>query len=247
MYKKMSTIYDRLMLEDVDYTKWTNYVESIFKKYKVEGKRVLDLGCGTGNITIPLSEKGYELTGVDLSEEMLSIADSKAFELNKNIKWISGDMVEIQYPSKYDAIIACCDSVNYIVDDKDLLQMFKNAYKGLNIGGVFTFDIHSYYKINELYKDEIFTYTSDEISYIWENNYDEATEIIEYYLNFFIKNTHDQSYTRAEELHYQRAYKSESIVDMLVEAGFTIVDCFNFNTFDPPNAEDERLQFCCKA
>ncbi|MPW24705.1 methyltransferase domain-containing protein [Alkalibaculum sp. M08DMB] len=245
MYNKMSRIYDELMTEEVDYINWTHYIQKIFARYNVEVKDVMDLGCGTGNITIPLSDMGYKMVGVDLSEDMLAIADSKAFLKNNNIKWIYGDMVDSQaYDMSYDAIISCCDAVNYILEEDELMKMFRNVYKGLKENGIFTFDINSYYKINQVYKDQVFTYTSDKINYIWENNYDEDTDIIEYYLNFFVKNDKDNDYTRSEEIHYQKAYKNENIIDMLLKVGFTSVELFKFDSFQMPDLEAERIQFC---
>ena len=247
MYKEMSQIYDQLMREDVDYDKWSGYVQSILEKYQVQVATILDLGCGTGNITIPLSKMGYEMTGVDLSEDMLSIADGKAFEQKQNIKWIQGDMSGFSIKNAFDAIISCCDCVNYILETEDILKVFQNAYTSLREGGVFTFDIHAPYTLKQIYRNETFTYTSDELCYIWENSFDEDSSIIEYYLNIFIKKHRDPYYTRSEEIHYQRAYEIEEIKELLLESGFKTIDVFGFGSFEEPNEKTERLQFCSKS
>lgn len=246
MYKEMSQIYDQLMREDVDYGKWSSYIQSILEKYQGQVSTILDLGCGTGNITIPLSKMGYEMTGIDLSEDMLSIADSKAFEEKKHIKWIKGDMVDFRMKNHFDAIISCCDCINYILDSEKLLKVFQNAYMSLKEGGVFTFDIHAPHKIKEVYRNETFTYTSDELCYIWENSFDEDSSIIEYYLNIFIKNHGNSYYTRSEEVHYQRAYEVEEIKKLLLQSGFKTIDVFDFGLFEEPSENTERLQFSCK-
>lgn len=243
----MSQIYDQLMREEVDYDKWSTYIQNILQKDQSKMSTILDLGCGTGNITIPLSKMGYEMTGVDLSEDMLSIADTKAFDQKQNIKWIHGDMTEFKVKKSYDGIISCCDCINYILETKDLLKVFQNVYMSLKEGGVFTFDIHAPYRIKEIYRDETFTYTSDELCYIWENSFDEDSCVIEYYLNIFIKNHKDSNYTRSEEFHYQRAYEMEEIKELLIQSGFKTIDVFSFGSFEKPTAHTERLQFCCKS
>lgn len=244
MYSKLSSIYDELMQEDVDYTKWADYINELLARSNVEGNIVLDLGCGTGNITIPLSEMGYEMEGLDISEEMLSIADHKAFDRKRRIKWIHGNMVDYTMENTYDAIISCCDSVNYILEDKDLLKMFHNVYHSLKDKGIFAFDIHSFYKLKEVYNSQVFSYSSDKINYMWENTYDDTSDVIEYYINMFIKNDKNPYYTRSEEFHYQRAYHMDVIEQMLINAGFRSVDLYAFGTFERPQDNTERLQFC---
>lgn len=244
MYENMSQVYDCLMEQDVDYLEWTRYIQKILLKYNRKTKSILDIGCGTGNITIPLSEAGFNMSGIDLSEEMLSLADKKSFQKKLKIRWLKGDITKYNINQNYDAIISCCDTLNYIVNIEDLYKVFKNIFNAINTNGVFLFDLNSFHRISNIYGNNVFTYTSNNINYIWENNYCEETKINEYFLIFFIKNEENNYYTRLEEVHYQRAYAQENIFELLYQVGFKKVDVYSFNTLNQPIKSDERIQYC---
>ncbi|MFZ7130786.1 MAG: class I SAM-dependent DNA methyltransferase [Eubacteriales bacterium] len=246
MYEKLASFYDNLMKEDIDYDQWTAYLIKLFQCYNLEAKNILDIGCGTGNLTIPLREKGFMVTGLDRSEEMLCIADNKAFHKNLSIPWLKGDITKIPIPSGYDAIISCCDTLNYILDPKILHNVFGKIYHALKDGGFFTFDLNTIYKYRENYGDHIFTYTSDEICYIWENNYQHNTDIIEYSIDFFVQDEKGSTYSRFVEHHQQRGYSHHEILSALYEIGFKDINGFSFKTTIEPTICDERIQYCAR-
>ncbi len=137
-YKGFAYIYDRLM-EDVDYQLWVNYIEQIINNNTNKVNKILELACGTGNITIPIAKKGYNITGVDISDDMLMIAKNKSVENNLNILFINQDMVNLQLKEKFDCVLIMCDGINYIRDEDDLLQLFQRVYNILEDDGLFIF------------------------------------------------------------------------------------------------------------
>lgn len=236
-YVDFANLYDRLM-DDFDYEKWYQYIEDIFKKYR-RPKNILEMACGTGNLSYHLVKAGYDFTGFDLSEEMLSIAYNKLIGY-ENIKLLQQDMRDFNINQKFDAIIAICDSINYITDSNDLLKTFKNVYKHLDEGGLFIFDINSYYKLKNIIGNNIFTEDRDDVFYIWQNYYDESKDICEFYLTFFESKDGDY-YKRIDEVHMEKAYKTEEIKDLLSKAGFKNIDFYHEFTFGSVNEKSERI------
>lgn len=241
-YNEFAKYYDILM-EDVDYSLWFNYMEDIFNKYEISPNSILEMACGTGSLTKYLGEEGYSVTCFDLSEEMLSIAYNKLRKY-PNIKVLNQDMTEFNLNKKYDAILCLCDSMNYITKDEDLVRVFKNAYSHLNDDGVFIFDINSYYKLKNIIGNNTFVEDKDDIYYVWENDFDEQQSTCEFYLTFFIKE--DGSYRRFDEKHIQRAYRVEYIKKTLKDVGFTKVKEYEGFAFDLPNVNSERVNFVVK-
>ena len=240
MYQQFAQVYDKLM-QDVDYGAWVEYLEEIFSYYHHKPQKIIDLACGTGNITIPLAKKGYQIIGVDLSEDMLSIADQKANEQSLNIQWMCQDIRKLQGFKNIDTILCACDGLNYILKEEELQKIFAAIYDILGNQGLFTFDMNSKFKITDILGHHTFADSGEEIAFIWDNYYDKEKEIIDFDLSFFVKE--EDHYKRFNEYHQQRAYSAEKIVNLLMDTGFKKVESFDAFTFNAPLPKSERIQY----
>ncbi len=244
MYETLAGLYDYYM-DEVPYEKWLDNMVGYFNKYGNNIKNVLDLGCGTGSMSILLKQKGYDITGLDISEEMLAEAANKTYEAGLKIDYICQDMVALEVAKPYDAVISLCDCMNYITEDAELKKVFKNCYKALKPGGLFIFDMNSPYKLREVLGCDSFCETSALSAYTCENYFDEESGINEYYVNFFIKEK-DGKYSRHEEIHLERAYEISQVEAMLKEAGFEVLEIADSDTLNTPEETTERFYFVAK-
>lgn len=238
-YKSFAQVYD-LFMSDVKYKDWIKYLNEIWTKYNLSPKLIAELGCGTGNITVELAKQGYDMIGIDISEDMLVIAKEKSDNLN--ILYLLQDMTEFELYGTVDCIISLCDSINYITNEDDLLSVFKLVNNYLNPKGLFIFDINTEYKFKNLFSDNTFAQTDEDACYIWENFYDEDKKLNEYYMNFFIKQDNN-SYKRFEEIHCEKAYSVQMIKDLLNKSGLKLLDIFDAFTFDAPKDTSDRIYF----
>lgn len=242
-YYHLAEYYDMLM-DDVDYMGWCNFIEDIFKVYSRQPQSILDTACGTGNITIPMAQKGYSLMGVDISEEMLTIAENKARRQKLNIKFIKQNMTDLALNKSFDAVLCMCDGVNYIIEEQDLLKYFKAVHSLLNPEGLFIFDISSSYKLRNILGNNTLFQEKDDFCYIWENSFFEDEELLEMRLNFFIPQ--QDMYKRTEEFHVQRAYEEEYLIKLLVEAGFKNIKTYDDLKLQDTNNKSERIFFAAQ-
>ena len=241
MYRDFAYVYDELM-KDVDYDAWVDFIEKVFQTYQVRPARIVDLACGTGNITSRLASRGYMLTGVDISNEMLGIAREKSRKQGLFLQYINQDIRELQLHGLVDVIVCMCDGVNYILDDTDLKQVFERVYQYLRPGGLFLFDISSHYKLSEILANNLMAETEGDVNLVWFNNFDEKTNILQMDLTFFVRQ--GDLFKRFYETHFQRAYKNNEIIDLLRQVGFNIDKvCADFS-LDPPSKDSERIFFC---
>lgn len=242
-YSGFAQVYDFLM-KDVDYDGWVDYVEEIFLRESYKPNNILELACGTGNITNRLAKRGYNIIGVDISNEMLTLAKSKAYDLGLDVNYVNQDIRELDYNKKVDSILCLCDGFNYILEEDDLLSIFKKIFSSLKQDGVFIFDISSYFKLTEILGNNVYAENYDDVSYIWQNYFDYETNICE--LDLTIYKRKNELFERYEEYHYQRAYKLEEIFDLLKKAGFNNIYAYNAFTFQKFKFNDERVNFVCK-
>ncbi|USG63913.1 methyltransferase domain-containing protein [Brevibacillus ruminantium] len=241
-YGQMATVYDRLMA-DSPYPQWLDWAEGVWVK-KGKPQRIMDLGCGTGSIAIPLAKRGYRVTGVDLSAEMLAVAYDKMRREQVSVTWVEQDMRELELPQA-DSIISFCDSLSYLTEEDDVQQTFSRVFAHLQPGGTFLFDVHSPYKVLHSFGDQTFTLTEDEISYIWQCFCDPLRMEVTHELTFFLE-LESGLYQRVEEVHEQRAYQPYEIVKWLREAGFVDVELTADFTDLPPHETSERLFFLAR-
>ncbi|MCK9217385.1 MAG: class I SAM-dependent methyltransferase [Firmicutes bacterium] len=240
MYEEFSKIYDILM-EDSDYNAWTEYIIQLFEKHDVKPKNILDLACGTGNITIPLSKSGYNMCGVDISESMLAIAENKARSNKCKIKFIQQDIRELNLSEKFDAVTCACDGINYILKEEELISVLLRIYDALSENGILIFDISSYFKLRFILGNNTLFEEKNDICYCWENEFDLSSSIVKMRLNFFVPKGH--LYHRFEEIHYQKAYKNSFIINSLKSCGFSKASCYECFSLDEPKKTNERVIF----
>lgn len=238
MYNDFAEVYDRL--QDADYEKFVDYYEGIFQRYGKEPKLVLDLACGTGNITIPMAKRGYDMIGIDLSCEMLNIAREKAFEEEQSILFLNQDMTEFELYGTVDAIVCALDGINYITDKEMLQKVFLLAANYLNPGGIMIFDINSEYKLSKILGDNTFVNEEQGIYYVWRNNYSPDTKICEFELNFF-EEQEDGAYLRFDEFQEERAYSPEEIESVVQNAKLNVEGFFRPFSFKKYTETDERI------
>lgn len=241
-YTGFANVYDELM-DNVPYEEWCEYVRSILSSYGIDDGLVLDLGCGSGKFTELMADKGYDMIGVDNSEDMLMTAMEKRLESGHDILYLLQDMREFELYGTVRAIVSVCDSLNYITEPEDLLQVFRLVRNYLDNDGVFVFDMNSEYKYSELLSDNTFAENRDDCSFIWENFYDITEKINEYDLTIYAKLPEDEIYERFEEVHYQRAYSVTEIENLLKEAGLELLHIYDAYTKNEPKEESERLGF----
>ncbi len=232
-YNDFAKVYDTLMY-DLDYDKWVLHINDIFKKSNIKPVTILETACGTGQITVRLSKMGYKMTGVDISESMLSIAESKARIQRQKIKFLNQDMTQLDLNQKFDSILCMCDGINYIVEEKKLQNFFKAAFEKLNDNGIFIFDISSMYKFKNIIGNNTFYNEKDEICYVWDNEFDEVNNIVDMELVIFVPD--GKLFKKIEEHHIQKAYDIEYIKSQLIKAGFKYINVFS--DFDLDNVSD---------
>ncbi|MDO5127668.1 MAG: class I SAM-dependent methyltransferase [Eubacteriales bacterium] len=240
-YSDFATVYDNLM-DNIPYDEWFTYLHSLLQEYSITDGIIAELGCGTGNITERLSKAGYDMIGIDYSPSMLDIAGQKKAENNSNTLYLCQDMREFELFGTVAAIVSICDSVNYITDPSDLLKVFRLVNNYLDTNGIFIFDFHTKYYYKEIVGDATIAEDRDTISFIWDNYYDDETDICELTLSLFIQDTDDTSlYRKHEEFHEQRGYTLAEMLSLVEQSGMTLLASYDAFTHCPATEESERV------
>ncbi len=246
-YTGFASVYD-LFMDNVPYDDWADYVQCLLNKDKIKKGLLLELGCGTGSMSRRLASKGYDLIGIDNSEEMLQIAREKNSEVCGNdILYLCQDMREFELYGTVAAVVSVCDSMNYILSEDDMRKVFRLVNNYLDPKGIFIFDLDTEYAYSEILGDNTIAENREEGSFIWENTYYEDECMNEINLTLFIPDTStdtdDQStlYNKYEETHYRRAYTIETIKRLVEEAGMEWVACYDALTQKRPKKNSERV------
>lgn len=243
-YSGFAKVYD-LFMDNIPYEEWTDYVKDLLKEEGIENGILLDLGCGTGSVTELLAKAGFDMIGIDNSEEMLDIAMEKREESGLDILYLLQDMREFELYGTVKGVVSICDSMNYILEDEDLLEVFRLVHNYLDNEGIFIFDMNTVYKYEEILADNTFAEDREESSFIWENYYDEEDEINQYDLSLFVQEE-DGRYRKYEETHLQRAYSRERVEELIEESGLELLHVYDAFTRKIPAEDSERIYFVCR-
>lgn len=234
MYTDFARVYDELM-DETPYEAWADRIAALVDEYGVsrperdsedllasERNLVVDLGCGTGTLTELLYAKGYDCIGIDSSEDMLGIAMEKRAESGSEILYLCQDMRELDLYSTVGTVVSVCDSLNYILEEEELLTVFSLVNNYLYPGGLFVFDFNTVYKYRDIIGNTTIAENREDCSFIWENVYDPEEELNEYDLTLFVQEDED-IFHRFTETHLQRGYTLEQMKRLVEQAGLTIV------------------------
>lgn len=233
-YTSFARVYD-LFMDNVPYEEWGRYLKDILTENNISDGLVLDLGCGTGKLTRIMSQYGYDMIGVDNSFEMLDMAREND---TSEILYLLQDMREFELYGTVRAVYSACDSLNYVLEEDELLRVFALVNNYLDPGGLFVFDMNSMYKYEVLLGDNTFAENREEGSFIWENFYDERERLNEYDLTLFIQE--EKLFRRFCETHYQRAYDLDTIERLLKLAGMEPVAVYDAYTKEPVKPDSDR-------
>ena len=242
-YTSFAQVYDMFM-DNVDYPAWCEYIKSLLTEHGITGGLLLDLGCGTGTVTELLAASGYDMIGVDNCCDMLEIAEEKKEQSGRDILYLLQDMREFELYGTVRAVISVCDSINYILEEEELLQVFSLVNNYLDPGGIFLFDMNTRFKYEQM-GDCTIAENREESSFIWDNFYDPEDDINEYELAIFVRENNGL-YRKFEETHYQRAYGPEKIKALLLEAGLEVLAVYDAFTREPAREDSERIYFVAR-
>lgn len=230
--------------------------ESVKKNLAQERNTILDLGCGTGTLTELFAGRGYDMIGIDNAEEMLQIALEKRERSGLPILYLLQDMREFELYGTVGAVISVCDSLNYLLEDEDILKTFRLVNNYLYPRGLFLFDFNTVYKYAQMIGDTTIAENREDCSFIWENYYHEAEEINEYDLTIFVAGNRCESgagkpndgeqaesiwFQRFQEVHYQRGYRLEQMKDFLAQVGLSFVEAIDADTHGEVTGESGRI------
>ena len=238
-YTSFARVYDTFM-DNIPYEEWAVYLTGLLNEYGVNDGLVLDLGCGTGNMTELLAKEGYDMIGVDNAEEMLEIAMEKREKSGHDILYLLQDMREFELYGTVRAVVSVCDSVNYIDEEEDLTEVFRLVNNYLYPGGVFIFDFNTLYKYREILGDRTIAENREDCSFIWDNYYYEEERINEYELSIFIREK-ENLFRRYEETHFQRGYTLDEMIRMIKDSGLEFVTAYDAFTREAPKEDSERI------
>lgn len=239
IYTEFASVYD-MMQYDVDYAFWIDGIIDMVRKHNRNAKSMLELACGTGTLSIGISKRGFMTEGIDISEEMLTVAQAKAYESGAKVRFYHQDMIEFNTKKKYDVIFCMCDGMNYVTDDHDMRQVFLNISTHLNPDGILIFDLSTKYKLSEVIGSHTFAETFENEAFIWENEYDETQKLLRFTFTLF-KND-GEGYVRHEENHIQRAYEIEEI-KALAKEYFDLHSMLDGDTFGSLEQHSNRICF----
>lgn len=257
-YTGFAQVYDAFM-DNIPYDNWAKYLTELLHEYGVKDGLVLDLGCGTGSITERLAMVGYDMIGIDNSEDMLAIAQEKKMEYyneeiteeqdrREGILYLLQDMREFELYGTVSAVVSICDSMNYIMSEEDLVKVFRLVNNYLEAGGVFIFDMNTIYKYETVLANNTIAENRDDCSFIWDNYYYKEERVNEYSLSIYVRDEEleeeleeEDIFKRFNEIHYQKAYSLETIERLLTEAGMEFVAAYDAFTKEPVKETSERI------
>lgn len=243
-YSGFAAVYD-LFMDNIPYEEWTDYVKELLAEEGIHEGILLDLGCGTGSGTELLAKAGFDMIGVDNSEEMLEIAMEKRAESGLDILYLLQDMREFELYGTVKGVVSICDSMNYLLDDEDLEDVFALVHNYLDNEGIFIFDMNTRYKYEKILGDNTFAEDREESSFIWENFYDAEEEINQYDLSLFVREE-DGRYRKYEETHLQRAYAQKRVEELIKGSGLELLHVYDAFTKQSPAEDSERIYFVCR-
>ena len=243
-YTGFAAVYD-IFMDNVPYEEWSSYLHGLLLEHGIEEGIVLDLGCGTGAMTERLAAFGYDMIGVDNSEDMLELAMEKRVQSGQDILYLLQDMREFELYGTVRAAVSVCDSVNYITEPEELKEVFRLVNNYLDPEGIFLFDMNTVHKYRDLLGDTTIAENRDEGSFIWDNSYDEEEGLNYYELAVFLPRE-DGLYEKSEEVHCQKAYPQEEIETLIKEAGMELLAVYDAYTLNPATEDSERLFFVAR-
>jgi ubiquinone/menaquinone biosynthesis C-methylase UbiE len=227
-YSGLAYFYD-IFTKEINYKKMADRVEGIFKKFKVIPSLILDLACGTGSLTFELKSRGYDLIGLDLSEEMLSVAQNKAFEKGYgDILFLKQNMTSFDLYGTVDAIVCSLDGINHLLKKEDVLKCFKRASLFLNDGGLFIFDMNTVEKFKTLYGNNSYIFEDENVFCGWQNAYNDKTKQNTFHFSFFYEE--DGVYSRMDDTCKEKAYETREITELLEQANFKLLSIYGGET-----------------
>lgn len=258
-YTGFAEVYD-IFMDETPYEEWKKEIIQYIERYgvskpkneyrtaegKLESERnlIVDLGCGTGTLTEMMASDGYDMIGVDNSQEMLTIAMEKRDKAEHETMYLLQDMRELELYSTVGTIICVCDSLNYLLEEDEILGTFRLVDNYLYPGGIFIFDFNTVYKYAEVIGDTTIAENREDCSFIWENFYHEDEQINEYDLTLFIRE--NELYRRFEEIHYQKGYTFENIKSLLKKSGMELLEAVDADTGDGVTDSSERIRVVAK-
>lgn len=240
-YGEFASVYD-LLTENVPYDKIAEYYNDMIEKHGAGGRYLLDMGCGTGNLTMRLSDMGYDIIASDASAEMLSVAMSK---MTGNVQLICQSMTETELYGAVDIAISTLDSVNHLDSAEDIQTCFVKTAENMEQGGLFLFDVNTIYKHREVLAHNTFVYDVDGVYCVWQNEYDPSDNSVGIELDLFYENE-DGSYDRGGECFREIALPQEKLSEMLEKAGFKVLEVYEYLTSDKPSEKSEKLMFVAR-
>ncbi len=252
-YTGFAAVYDQFM-DNVPYKEWAECLHVLLEGYGIRDGLLLELGCGTGTMTELLAGYGYDMIGVDCSEEMLEIAMEKREQSGMDILYLLQDMREFELYGTVRAVVSVCDSMNYILEEEELGQVFRLVNNYLDPGGIFIFDFNTEYKYREVLGNRTIAEDREDCSFIWDNYYDEEERINEYELTLFIRagqgydwqrdqggHSEDELFRRFREIHIQKGYTLEQMKAVLQNAGMDFLCAYDADIREAPHDRSERI------
>jgi len=238
-YHALAISYDRLT-NDVDYEATVAFYNEILKREGLRPRTAVDLACGTGSVTAILARQGLEVTGVDLSEEMLTVAMEKVMDMKHPPRFVCQPLQELRLPRGVDLAVCALDSLDYITDPADCAEAIRRVYKALNPGGIFIFDVNTPEKLRAM-DGQVFLDEDDDVYCVWRGEFDRETNICSYGMDLFQRR--GEVWERSFEEHREYAYSQQQLTEYLKAAGFTHIAVYADRLFEAPREGEQRIYF----
>lgn len=243
-YHNFSYVYDKFM-DNIPYSDWCEYIIKLLHHHNLPKGNLVELGCGTATLALLLEKNGYNITGVDNSSDMLSIA-AKKLTSNSKITLQLQDMRDLYFNTQFDCFYCVCDSLNYLLSEEDIYNTFLGVKEYLKADGLFIFDLKTIHFYKNILGDQTFCDHQEDCSYTWENSFFDEDNINQYDLTLFVKQEENGLYEKFNEIHHQRGYYLQEIIDLLTQAGLEYVTAYDAFTEAPAKDDSERIYIIAK-
>ncbi len=245
IYDLLAPIYD-VINRDIDYRGWADFIERVLdRECKSRPELVLDLACGTGRMTLELARRGYDMTGIDYSVEMLDVARGEAEREGLDVLWLCQDMREFELYGTVDAAVSCLDSMNHLTEPSDLRRCLSLVHNYLIPDGIFIFDVNGRHKFETVYADRSYVCEEAGSVCIWQNCYNERSRLCDFYITLFTERG-DGGYDRYDECQRERMYTLRSIKSALSDVGFEFLGAYSDFDFSDAADSDDRIYIVAK-